>query len=126
MNQREAGGEAEVDDSAPGDEAEVDDSALVPLPKLDQTQIASASPGGGVGGGGGAAPESASIVTQSDSLAPAQDLAIDFIGVDIFEETQFVLNSDLPSEPARAQVQQQSVFSISIEEAQAYSRPIWI
>lgn len=106
------------DGDAEGDEAdeEVDDSLLVALPRLDQSQLAAGGPG--LGGGGGGVVSEAESVSAADSLAPVQDLAIDFIDVDLFENTVFSLNTELPTGPGRAQVQQQSEFTISFEEAQ--------
>lgn len=102
-------------------DSDQDDSTLAPLPRLDQSQVASGAPASGVGGGGGGG-----IATNSAALPPAgaesaatSDIAIDFVGTDIFEGMAFILDAILPTEPARAPVQQQTTFDFSVEEAQA-------
>lgn len=95
-------------------DSEESDDELAVLPAIDQAQVASSASASGIGGGGGGG-----LTTESASLPATSDVAIDYVGIDIFDGTAFVLNTALPTEPNRAPVQQQSSFSLSLEDARA-------
>ena len=89
---------------------------LPPLPALEPGQVG----GFGLGGGGS---EAATGEAAADSFygpgGVAEPLPIEgeFVGVNVFEETDFVLNTELPTEQPNALVQQQSVFGVDAETA---------
>lgn len=101
----------ETDDET--DDPSAAEADLAPLPGLDPTQSGGALAAPGIGGGGGGLP-AAEASTAGDTAVIDADFPI----VNIFEETVFTLNTDLPTEPVRAPVEQKSEFNMTLEEAQ--------
>lgn len=110
---------AEVDNDRSTDDADeesepIDDENLAALPRLDQTQIGTSASGVGGGFGGGGAETAAATGIAAD--AP---IGLEYFGADIFENTEFILNAELPDDHVRAVVEQQTQFELSLEEVQA-------
>lgn len=112
--EEEVAGEETAVESADGEEV-VDDTALAPLPALDQSQVGGA--GGGLGGGapvGGGGGIAESGLAQESAAVDASIMPI----VELFDGTTFTLDTELPTEPVRAPVEQKSEFSMTFEQAQ--------
>lgn len=107
-NTEEPAATTETPDQSDADMSE--ETADLPLlPGLDGSQLAN-----GRGGGGGLESTAAGAPAATDMAA---DIAIDYVPIDIWEGTEFVLNAELPGEIGRGLVQQQGDFTMTLERA---------